>query len=271
MMLLNAGIGLYEGIKSGAGFGSILGGLAGGLIGGTAFGMLGQGLASGLAAQLGSSAFTFAGGALIGAVEFGVGGFGAGLGGALGSGASFSQALRAGGMGAAFGAVMGAGIEGSYMAGWQNSAHGLSIPGAVGSQARSGLYSDSYFNSLNKTLSARANPYGVYLHYGYGDEASSFGGGMRPGSYGTKDVYVTGAEAQQRLALPIHRPNDAPPDAMYTVTVDLSKTQVAGPLPVPINVPVGPGTVREGGGTEYIFPGGTPPGSVSEPTGIPQY
>ena len=73
---------------------------------------------------MGASAFSFAGGTLIGAVEFGMSGFGAGFGSALGSGAGFEEALKSGGMGAAMGAATGAAIEGSYLAGWQNTLHG---------------------------------------------------------------------------------------------------------------------------------------------------
>jgi len=69
---------------------------------------------------------SFLGGAILGAVEFGIGGFGSGFGAALASGSSFNTALSYGAMGAASGAVAGAIIEGSYMAGWQNKAHGLS-------------------------------------------------------------------------------------------------------------------------------------------------
>ena len=96
---------------------------------------------------------------------------------------------------------------------------------------------------------------------------------MNPGSYGTKDVYTTGFNAQQKLSLPVHRLNDAPPDAMYTVTVDLSKYRVSAPSEVqPKTYPFNGGTVtRPGGGTEVTFINGTGHGSVSEPVEIPQY
>ncbi len=104
-----------------------LGGFLGGLIGGAIGGALGHSVGLGLASSFGESAYTFLGGAVGGAAEFGLSGFGAGFGAAVGSGASFSDALRAGGAGAASGAIMGAAIQGSYMAGWQQVAHGYSI------------------------------------------------------------------------------------------------------------------------------------------------
>ena len=102
-------------------WGGFAGAVAGGMIGGWA----GGGLAGQLAGTLGNSAFTFAGGFAIGAVEMGLGGFGAGFGGALGSGASMGQALKAGAIGGAIGAVTGRLMEGSYLAGWQHSLHGM--------------------------------------------------------------------------------------------------------------------------------------------------
>jgi len=121
MMAINFGISAYNAIQTGN-----IAGLAGGMIGGAVFGAIGKEIALGMSGAMGSSAFSFGGGALIGAVEFGAGGFGAGFGASLAGGESLKDSLKAGGMGAAAGAAMGAVIEGSYMAGWQNSLHGAS-------------------------------------------------------------------------------------------------------------------------------------------------
>ncbi len=73
---------------------------------------------------------------------------------------------------------------------------------------------------------------------------------------------MTGTQAQQALSLDQSRP---PPDAYYVVTVG-GETAVVGPGPV-APLPDHPGT---GGGIEYTFPTGTPPGSVSGPFPIPR-
>jgi hypothetical protein len=121
MWAVNMAISAYTAIQTG----NVLG-LAGGIIGGAVFGAIGKELALGMAGAMGESAFTFAGGAAMGAVEFGMGGFGAGFGASLASGASFNDSLKAGGVGAAMGAATGAIIQGSYNAGWQNKLHGAS-------------------------------------------------------------------------------------------------------------------------------------------------
>ena len=85
------------------------GGLAGGIIGGLIGGALGAGAASGIYGALGQDAFTFGGGFLGGAAEFGLSGFGSGFGYALGSGEKIGDALQAGlisgGISAAIGGV----------------------------------------------------------------------------------------------------------------------------------------------------------------------
>jgi len=121
MQLLNFAVSAITAIQTG----NIMG-FVGGVIGGAVFGALGENFALGVAGALGKASYTFGGGFLIGAVEFGISGFGAGFVGALAGGADFGDALMSGGLGAASGAIMGGIIQGSYMAGWQKSAHGLS-------------------------------------------------------------------------------------------------------------------------------------------------
>jgi len=70
-----------------------------------------------------------------------------------------------------------------------------------------------------------------------------------------------GSTAQDRLALP----HEAPPDAYYKVRVPEGHP-ARGPTPVDAtDVPP-----RRGGGIEYYFPEGTPPGSVEGPFPIPR-
>lgn len=79
---------------------------------------------------------TFLGGFLIGAAEMGIGGFGGNFGAALGSGADFSDAMAVGGIGLGIGAAVGGLIEGSYLSGMQNVAHGMGKEEVARAQAR---------------------------------------------------------------------------------------------------------------------------------------
>jgi RHS repeat-associated protein len=121
MWMVNTGVSAYTAASSG----NMLG-FVGGLAGGAVFGALGKGIARGLSGVMEKAAYNGFGGALIGAVEFGVSGFGSGLTAAAASGANLRQAIRAGGQGAVMGSISGAMIQGSYIAGWQDQLHGLS-------------------------------------------------------------------------------------------------------------------------------------------------
>ncbi len=100
-----------------------------------------------------------------------------------------------------------------------------------------------------------------YVHYGYANQSALFAGGLNPGAYATQGPIMTGPEAQQILALP----HSLPPDSYYIITVP-STVPVVGPTPVaPTSDPL-----RTGGGTEFRFPAGTPPGSVSGPFPLPE-
>ena len=153
------------------------------------------------------------------------------------------------------------------MAGWQESLHGYSVPEVIGAQSLGGSYNASYFSSLSDTLSRRGSRYSLFRHYGYADDAALFSEGMKSGSWGTTDIYTSGRVAQQKLAIPPHRFGDAPPDAYYNVTVDLTKTPVVGlprvkPTDYPPSIYAPHGVHRTGGGTQVYFPLGTPSGSV---------
>src|SRR5436190_6198206 len=92
-------------------------------------------------------------------------------------------------------------------------------------------------------------------------DAANFAGGLRPGSFATtaSGTPMTGQQAQALLALP---PRATVPDAYYPVSVDVLHP-VEGPNPVT------PANGQPGGGVEYEFPEGTPPGSVGPPVPIP--
>jgi hypothetical protein len=249
------------------------GGFAGGLAGGILGGIAGGAWAGSLVKSFGSTSFRFGQGFLIGAAEMGPAGFGAGFGGALGSGESFGEAMQAGAISGGISAGIGGLVEGSYLSGMQNIAHGMSaaeVGGLAGAQKPVADLLNRY-PGLRADIGAlpkiELSKLAVFRHYGYGDEAALFAPGLRPGSYGTTDVYTSGKVAQQMLALPVHRPGDAAPNAFYNVIVDLTKTTVVGPRPVvgktvfhPVYAPSG--VPRTGGGTEVQFPGGTPPFSV---------
>lgn len=110
-------------------------------------------------------------------------------------------------------------------------------------------------------LSGDTPQYQYYRHYGYSDQAPLFAGGLNPGSFATSadGPPMTGVQAQQNLALPRGTPN-----AYYNVTVSpYENVPVIGPMVVQ------PANEQPGGGVEYQFPAGTPPGSVKGPYPIP--
>lgn len=100
-----------------------------------------------------------------------------------------------------------------------------------------------------------------YIHYGYASDAPYFRGGLNPGGYATQGPIMTGPQAQEILALP----NPQPPDSYYVITVPPS-VPVIGPSPVQPTLD----PPRTGGGIEYKFPSGTPPGSVTGPFPLPK-
>ncbi|MHB9054463.1 MAG: RHS repeat-associated core domain-containing protein [Thermoleophilia bacterium] len=114
-----------------------------------------------------------------------------------------------------------------------------------------------------KLLGSAAKRVKSYRHYGYAEDAADFAQGLRPGTYAThaRGRPMSGTSAQQRLALP----HETPPNAYYKVTVG-PETPVYGPRRVPSST-LPP---RSGGGFEYTFPEGTPPGSVTGPFPIPR-
>ncbi len=85
---------------------------------------------------------------------------------------------------------------------------------------------------------------------------------MKAGSYVTtgEGEPMSGAVAQQLLALP----HEKPPDAYFEVTIS-NDIPVIGPKPV-ARTEIPP---RTGGGIEYILPEGAPGGTVSGPFPLP--
>ncbi len=185
MWAVNSAISLYTSIQTG----NMLG-FVGGVVGGAVFGALGKSLALGIASKMGDFARTFTGGAIGGAIEFGMGGFGSGFGAALASGESFSDSLKAGGMGAAIGAATGAAIQGSYIAGWQDSLHGYSV-GELGLGLGNVAMQSGNLQSFSKIDSwVRTRTYGKYGLWLHGTDAAGFVGinrdhSIREGSFVT--------------------------------------------------------------------------------------
>lgn len=101
----------------------------------------------------------------------------------------------------------------------------------------------------------------LFRHYGYAKDAAKFEKGLKPGAFGThaRGRPMSGKTAQDKLALP----HETPPDSYYKVSVG-DDVPVTGPSKVTAtDVPP-----RSGGGSEYQFPQGTPPGSVEGPFGV---
>ncbi|MGA2801001.1 MAG: hypothetical protein ABSE97_01300 [Verrucomicrobiota bacterium] len=99
----------------------------------------------------------------------------------------------------------------------------------------------------------------TFSHYGYAENAAGFEGGLRPGGFATSVGDLSGAEAQSGLALPAGRPI---PNAVYTVSPTPGTWIRVNPVAEPL-------FGRPGGLPEYQFPGGTGPGTVSQPRLIP--
>jgi len=102
--------------------------------------------------------------------------------------------------------------------------------------------------------------YDYYTHYGYAADKDNFANGLRPGAFATRGPLMTGAQAEQQLALP---PRLTPPNSYYTVRIMKDMVPVIGPGIV------APRYGRPGGGIEYQFPEGTPSGSVTGPFPLP--
>ncbi|MFA5119283.1 MAG: RHS repeat-associated core domain-containing protein [Candidatus Omnitrophota bacterium] len=239
-------------------------------------GFVGTALAGQLVGVLGTNSFTFGGGFLIGATEFGCIGLGSGFFGALGGGASFSDAIKHGIIGFGIGAVSGGLIEGSYLSGMQNIAHGMSagqIGDILGAPPGFGNVLNQYPGvrkqiGINHPPNRKLSNLVAYRHYGYLKDTLGLLKGMRPGSFGTSDIYTSGAMAQQRLALPPHGVGDPVPNAFFNIIVDTSKIPVDSLGTVSEQVWNRPeygvfGAHRTGGGSEVRFPEGTPWFSVT--------
>ena len=197
----------------------------------------------------------------------GLAGAAGGFAGTLAGGGSLGQAGKAAGIGFGIGATMGFGIGYTYAAGMQDVLHGWDSR-AYNSNILQQAASSGRALSLENILlagphaRARAAELGVnaqYFHYGYGAEQARFAGGLLPGSHGTPDFYTSGSVARYKLQLQHH---PLPPDARYSVTVDLAKDPFLGPSPVYEKGTMPP---KPTGGTQVIFPKGTQRGSVGPP------
>jgi RHS repeat-associated protein len=98
-----------------------------------------------------------------------------------------------------------------------------------------------------------------FFHYGYGEQASGYAGGLKPGGYVTSAGDLTGAEARSGLALPGGRPL---PNSVYQVTPEPGTW-------IRVNPVTSPQFGQPGGLPEFQFPYGTGPGTVGSPTPLP--
>ena len=134
----------------------------------------------GVAKMLGAESYTFGGGFLIGATEFGSAAFISGAAGAAGNGANFGQAMRAGLISGGIGAVTGGLLEGSYLGGWQSSFHGQSVGNLMHNGVLSPIAGNMGFNSdlpygTQVAGAQRKTSYGWYRYLHGTDTAGSTG------------------------------------------------------------------------------------------------
>jgi len=94
----------------------------------------------------------------------------------------------------------------------------------------------------------------TFYHYSQAAHADSLAGGLRPGSFATNTGNLTAAEAQSGLALP----HTTLPNAVYTVSPESGTWVNMNPFAEPLNG-------QPGGLSEWQFPQGTGPGTVSAP------
>jgi RHS repeat-associated protein len=145
-------------------------------------------------------------------------------------------------------------LTSSASIGWKIAAVGSIALDATGI----GLLPGTSTSTLRAGMEAAKSETQLFRHYGYAEDAAKFEGGLKPGGYATQahGRPMGGGTAQERLALP----HEAPPNAYYKIRVG-TETPIQGPSPVrPTDIPP-----RTGGGIEYYFPEGTPPGSVEGP------
>ena len=118
----------------------------------------------------------------------------------------------------------------------------------VGMVAPGGGYGTIGKKGLNKLRTFR--------HYGYAKDAEKFKKGLDVKSHAThaRGRPMKGTTAQEKLDLR----HSKPPDAYYKVKVG-SETPMENRSPVPSKYG------HKGGGEQYYFPEGTPPGSVTGP------
>lgn len=150
------------------------GGFAGGLAGGILGGIAGVSWATSIAKSLGEASYTFGGGFMIGAAEFGSAGFGSSFGQSLGSGESFSEAIKQGAISFGIGSITGGLIEGCYLGGCQTFIHGMSVshlvqvgvlPPPVASEViLASLNSTQGFSSTRTKTGNKRYGWNKYLH-----------------------------------------------------------------------------------------------------------
>lgn len=101
----------------------------------------------------------------------------------------------------------------------------------------------------------------VFRHYTNDANPADFANGLNPNSFATTadGPAMAAQQAQSSLSL------ENLPTVYYNVTIEAGAVPVDGSTTVdPIYDPFQPG-----GGTEFMFPEGTPPGSVTGPYPLP--
>lgn len=98
-----------------------------------------------------------------------------------------------------------------------------------------------------------------FRHYTSDTNPGDFARGLNAGSYATTGYgpVMTPKQAQMSLSLKVT------PTVYYDVTIYSGDIPIEGPSPVSARFG------QPGGGTEFIFPQGTPPGSVTGPFPLP--
>lgn len=165
------------------------------LVGGIAFGMMGAAFAhSFMLPSMSVGGVSIMEGALMTGVEFGIGGFGAGLAQGLASGQSSGNVLRSAGYGFAGGFLFGGVVGATYTAGWQNILHGVdsqrinNFYGQAKEALKTGKF-QGYVDSATELLKMNATPPGAVLQ------------GKSPLAIGARHSYLVAAKDAQVKAM----------------------------------------------------------------------
>lgn len=126
-----------------------------------------------------------------------------------------------------------------------------------------------YFAKEGSAIVDTAKPYFPYAHYSYRVWRFRLLQELNPGSWVTPEAVVKGATAQQKYSLPIHFPNDAPPDCWFLIYVGDNVPRLIKQEGPETYTNFGIIRTRTGGGTGVKLYSAIPPTQITGPFEFP--